>query len=99
MNQCSGCRFWSEMVAQSMGGGPVEALCLSDDGPKHGKYTTARMSCEKWAHNHYGAVDAPPNYGEFSRAAYEDEDNGPAGREEYPDNGPADPWQTSGPNG
>ena len=93
---CGGCRYWSDMVAQAVGGGPVEALCLSDDGPRHGKYTTERMSCEKWAHNLYGAVDSPPNYGEEARAAYAIEDGT---REELPDNGPTDPWQTSGPRG
>jgi hypothetical protein len=25
---CSSCRFWSQMVAQSIGCGPIEALCL-----------------------------------------------------------------------
>ena len=32
-DNCNGCRFWSEMIAQSIGGGPVQALCLSQDGP------------------------------------------------------------------
>ena len=100
MNQCSGCRFWSEMVAQSMGGGPVEALALVMMAPSmrqiHDRANVMRKSGRTtitvpWI--------KPPNYGEFSRVSYEDEDNGPAGREEYPDNGPADPWQTSGPNG
>lgn len=25
---CEGCRYWSEMVAESIGGGPVKAMCL-----------------------------------------------------------------------
>ena len=30
---CGGCRYWSEMIAQSIGGREVEAMCLSPDGP------------------------------------------------------------------
>ena len=48
----------------------VEALCLADDGPLAGKYTTKRQSCLSWKHSAYGAVDCPPNYGEESRALY-----------------------------
>lgn len=71
---CAGCRFWSEMVAQSIGGGPVEALCLTEGGPRSGKYTTARVTCAHWKSGHLGAVDDPPNYGEDTRAAYEAEE-------------------------
>jgi len=67
---CAGCRFWSEMIAQSIGGGPVEALCLADKGPRSGKYTTGRVTCDAWKSGHLGAVDDPPNYGEETRAAY-----------------------------
>lgn len=67
---CGGCRFWSEMIAQCQGGGPVEAMCLADGGEKSGKYTTERMSCGSWKSGHLGAVDDPPNYGEETRAAY-----------------------------
>lgn len=66
---CSGCRFWSEMVARVCGG-PLEALCLAGSGPYASKYTTGRMTCEAWKSGHFGAVDDPPNYGEESRAAY-----------------------------
>lgn len=69
-HDCAGCRFWSEMIAQSIGGGPTEALCLSGDGELAGKYVSARQSCEAWKSGHLGAVDDPPNYGEFTRAAY-----------------------------
>ena len=71
---CAGCRFWSEMVAQSIGGGPVEALCLADGGPLSGKYTSGKQSCSGWKSGHLGAVDDPPNYGEETRAAYEAEE-------------------------
>ena len=36
-HECQTCRFWSEMVAQSIGGGPGEALCLSQTGPRKSK--------------------------------------------------------------
>lgn len=71
---CAGCRFWSEMIAQSIGGGPVEAMCLADDGPLAGKYVTARRTCPAWKSGHFGAVDAPPNYGEETRPLYEAEE-------------------------
>ena len=29
---CAGCRFWSEMLAQAIGGGPVTAMCLAEAG-------------------------------------------------------------------
>lgn len=74
---CGTCRYWSEMCAQAMGGGPVEALCLSQNGPYAGKYTTTRMTCPAWKSGHLGAVDAPPNYGEVIRAAYAAEEETP----------------------
>ena len=76
-HECQTCRFWSEMLAQSIGCGPVEAVCLSQTGPRHGKYTTGRMTCSEWKSGHHGAVDAPPNYGEFAVAAYEAEEREP----------------------
>ena len=63
------------MCAQSIGCGPIEALCLGN-GKYKSKYTTERMHCDAWKSDHFGKVDDPPNYGEFSRAAYEDEENG-----------------------
>lgn len=71
---CNGCRFWSEMIAQSIGGALVEAYCLSGDGPLAGKYTRGRQTCSAWKSGHLGAVDDPPNYGEEVRAAYEAEE-------------------------
>ena len=29
---CEGCKYWSEMVAESIGGGPVKALCMRECG-------------------------------------------------------------------
>lgn len=67
---CGGCRYWSEMVAQSIGGGYVEALCLAPEGPAKGKYTVSTQTCPSFAKNTLGAVDDPPDYGESVRAAY-----------------------------
>jgi hypothetical protein len=56
---CAGCKYWSEMLAQSIGGAPVEAMCLSSDGPMHGKYVTARATCKAWESGEDGAIDDP----------------------------------------
>lgn len=72
LRNCGNCRFWSEMVARSFGGGPVEALCLAEGGTRSGKYTTGRSTCAGWKHDDLGKVDDPPNYGEYQRAAYAD---------------------------
>lgn len=55
---CKGCRYWSEMLAQSLGGGPVQAMCISG-GKLTGKYTTGRMTCDAWQEGSLGAVDQP----------------------------------------
>lgn len=67
---CGNCRFWSEMCAQSIGGGPIEALCLSGDGPKTGRFVSEMSSCRAWKSGHFGAVDQPPDYGEGARRLY-----------------------------
>lgn len=67
---CSGCRYWSEMIAQSIGGAHVEALCLTPSGPAKGKYMVGTQTCNAFAKNSHGAVDDPPDYGEAARAAY-----------------------------
>ncbi len=86
---CNGCRFWSEMIAKAEGGGPVEALCLSDTGPNKGKYVSGRATCEAWASGHHGAVDDPPNYGEETRALYKREatERHPNGQRMWADDG------------
>lgn len=66
---CSGCRYWSEMIAMVQAG-EVVAMCLGG-GAMKGKYTTRRQLCDSYAKNTAGAVDEPPNYGEKSRAEYE----------------------------
>lgn len=67
---CGGCRYWSEMIAQSIGGRSVEALCLNSAGPCSGKYVVETQTCDGFARNTFGAVDDPPDYGEEVRAAY-----------------------------
>lgn len=67
--KCNGCRYWSEMVAEAWGCGPVKALCLGR-GALKGKMTAGDQSCSEWASNHFGAVDSPPDYGVTACAAY-----------------------------
>jgi len=76
---CAGCRFWSEMIAQCHGGGPVEAMCLADSSPLAGKHTSERGTCASWKSGHHGAVDDPPDYGEEVRALYAAEEAPDAG--------------------
>lgn len=56
---CGSCRYWSEMLAKAVGGGPVQAMCLAREGELRGKYTTERGTCKAWASGHLGAVDTP----------------------------------------
>jgi hypothetical protein len=56
---CKGCRYWSEMLAHSIGGGPVEAVCLSRSSTYRGKYMAPSRICTEWASGHLGAVDEP----------------------------------------
>lgn len=68
---CGGCRYWSEMIAQSIGGRDVEAMCLNAASPCSGKYMVRSQTCSGFAYDTAGKVDDPPNYGEESRAIYE----------------------------
>lgn len=57
---CHGCRYWSEMFAEVIGGGPLMAMCLHEEGAKYaGKMTTQRQTCEGWEEGSLGAVDSP----------------------------------------
>jgi len=47
VNRCTTCSAWSELIAQCLGGGPVQALCLKPDSPMSGKYTTGRHGCHQ----------------------------------------------------
>ena len=66
---CAGCRYWSEMIAQS-NGRAVEALCLNEASPCSGKYMVGSQTCPAFARNTFGAVDDPPDYGKQVRALY-----------------------------
>lgn len=59
MNTCEGCRYWSEMVAQSIGLGPMEALCLRDASPHGGTMTKETDTCSEWKEATHGAIDDP----------------------------------------
>ncbi len=58
---CQTCRYWSDRLAQSIGGGSVEAYCFGPGGPQQGKYTTGRMRCAK--HENGAPIDAPDSAG------------------------------------
>lgn len=55
---CKGCRYWSEMIAQSNGRG-LEAMCLSDASERKGQYTVGTQTCGAWQSGHFGAIDEP----------------------------------------
>ena len=69
---CSGCRYWSEMIAMVQAG-EVVAMCLGSGAMKQ-RYTTERQTCDSFARNTLGAVDDPPDYGEEVRAAYAEQE-------------------------
>jgi hypothetical protein len=73
-NRCENCRYWSQMCVRSIGCSPIEALCLSEDGPKRQKYTPGDYTCPAWKSDHHGQVDDPPDYGESVRALYDAEE-------------------------
>jgi hypothetical protein len=56
---CHGCRYWSEMIAQAIGGRPLEAMCLSNTGSHRHTYTTRTDTCEAWQSGELGAIDDP----------------------------------------
>lgn len=72
--KCQECRFWSERLAQAVGGGPVEAYCLVEGGPFSGRYTTGAQGCEQGKSNQFGAIDDPhEDYDEILRLYAEDD--------------------------
>ena len=56
-NDCKGCRYWSEMIAKSDGGGPVQAMCLNSKSENSSKYTCGWNKCAAWESGEYGAID------------------------------------------
>jgi len=56
---CAGCRYWSEMIAESVGCGPIQAACLSQDSPHAGRMVRSDARCDAWKSGDDGAVDEP----------------------------------------
>ena len=56
---CKGCRYWSEMVARSEGGGPVQAMCLNTMSMGYRLYMGPNGTCSEWQSGELGAVDQP----------------------------------------
>lgn len=73
IRKCHNCRFWSEMVARSIGLGPIESLCLNPKSSNYSKYVDMISTCSEWKSGHFGAIDSP-HYGEQVRDAYDIED-------------------------
>lgn len=44
--ECDGCKYWSELCAQSIGCGPMEALCLNSESPLYSKMVNE--GCDKY---------------------------------------------------
>jgi len=71
---CKGCRFWSEMIAKSDGGGPVSAMCLNPKSLEYQKYRTGSEHCGQWGSGHYGAIDTPGESDEIIEAYNEEQE-------------------------
>lgn len=56
---CTGCRFWSELIAASAPetGNQFKALCLNTESPKWSAYTAPHEICGNWSSGHHGAID------------------------------------------
>lgn len=55
MSECDGCKWWSEMVAESIGCGPMTAMCFNEDSCHNQKMVY--QGCDK--HTFGIAVDSP----------------------------------------
>ena len=54
-DDCDGCAFWSELCAQSIGCGPMEAMCLNPQSPHYQRMVN--RGCAKY---HAGrSIDDP----------------------------------------
>jgi hypothetical protein len=42
---CETCRYWSETVAQSIGCGPLEAMCENKKSTEYGRMTVGVHGC------------------------------------------------------
>ncbi len=55
MNNCEGCQYWSEMVAESIGCGPIKAMCLNDESGHYNKMVN--HGCDNYRAGY--AIDMP----------------------------------------
>lgn len=86
---CRDCQYWSEMLAQCLGGGPVQAMCLSPNGPLSGKYTSGTQDCPLYlgGRDELLAVDDPEREEEPDGAEPDEAKNVLTGTHECPDCG------------
>lgn len=45
---CESCKYWSDKCAMSIGCGPMEALCLSEESPRRGRFSKENDYCDQW---------------------------------------------------
>jgi hypothetical protein len=57
----------------SIGGEPMQAYCLVQDGPLSGRYTTGSQGCDRGKSNQHGAVDSPGEEHEVASLYAEDD--------------------------
>ncbi len=67
---CADCRYWSDMAARMHGRWAMEALCLNQASPGFDRWIVGGMSCPAWASGHFGAVDGPPDLGDWATRQY-----------------------------
>lgn len=63
MNDCDGCKWWSERIAHSIGGGPIEAMCLNCDSPNYNRMV--HSGCK--LHSPGRAIDDPSFFSDDQR--------------------------------
>lgn len=57
MPACKTCRYWSELIAEVLAGGPVMALCLEPTQPQ--VMRPGSHGCVAWKDAPFGSVDEP----------------------------------------
>jgi len=55
VNDCDGCKWWSELVAQQIGLDPMEAMCLNPVSPRYQRMVHDGCECCE----HGRAIDDP----------------------------------------
>lgn len=59
MNDCDGCKWWSELCAYAIGGEPMKAMCLNPDSLDFQRMKHA--GCDKYEAGR--AIDDPVLFG------------------------------------